>query len=91
VTIDGRITGGGVNMRDPVEETSFEVTEIRGEEYGFTLKHPVGWTNMTETQLCKAIALNQTLGLFVWLGLRQGGQVLRGAFCHAARWTGRTP
>ena len=80
-----------LNRRGPIEETSFEVTEITGEEYGFTLKNPVGWTSMTKTQLYKAIALNQIFGLFVWLGPRQGGQVLRGAFCHAARWTGRTP
>jgi len=51
--------------REPVEETSFEATEITNDEYGFTLKHPVDWTNITKTQLYEAIASNQTSGLFL--------------------------
>jgi hypothetical protein len=35
--------------REPVEETLFEAREIMDDEYGFTLKHPVDWTNMTKT------------------------------------------
>jgi hypothetical protein len=35
--------------REPVEETSFEATEITDDEYRFTLKHPVDWINMTKT------------------------------------------
>jgi len=51
--------------KEPVEETSFVAKEVKNARYGFSLKHPAGWTNTTMTQLYEAIAPSQTSGLFV--------------------------
>ena len=51
--------------REPVEETSFEATEVTNESYGFSFKHPADWTDGTRTLLYEAIAPSQTSGLYV--------------------------
>jgi len=51
--------------REPVEEISFVAKEVRNEEYGFSLKHPVDWTDITSTDLYAAIAPSETSCLFV--------------------------
>jgi len=51
--------------REPVQATSFVAKEVRNEGYGFSLKHPADWTDITRTQLYEAIAPSQTSGLFV--------------------------
>ena len=47
------------------EELSFEATEITNEDYGFSLKHPSDWTDITRTALYEALAPIQITGLFV--------------------------
>jgi hypothetical protein len=50
---------------EPVEETSFPAKEVGNERYGFSFKHPRGWTETTQTQLYEALAMSRTAGLFV--------------------------
>jgi len=47
------------------EELSFEAKEITNAKYGFSLKHPSNWTDITVTQLYEARALTEVTGLFV--------------------------
>jgi hypothetical protein len=51
--------------REPVEKTSFTAREIHNDRHGFSFKHPVNWSDITQTQLYEALAPSQTTGLFV--------------------------
>lgn len=47
------------------EGLSFIAKEFRNEQYGFSLKHPLDWTDTTRTGLYEAMAPSQVTGLFV--------------------------
>jgi len=47
------------------EELLFEAKEITNAEYGFSLKHPSDWIDITATQLYEARAPTSVTGLFV--------------------------
>ena len=47
------------------EELSFAAKEITIAEYGFSLKHPSNWTDITVTQLYEARVPTKVTGLFV--------------------------
>jgi len=51
--------------RETVEETSFVAKEVRNEEYGFSLKRPTDWSEMTDTEIYAAIAPSLNSGLWV--------------------------
>ena len=47
------------------EELSFEAKEITNEKYGFSLKHPSDWTDITMIELYAVTAPSKLTGLFV--------------------------